>query len=86
MIYVIDKIRDKKTGEPHERETRRKGHRVKLERLELGVPMFMRYIDEEDALLQTSGVEAYNAEYKTAKHLTVQTKNTVYMFRKVVDQ
>jgi hypothetical protein len=83
MIYEIERIRNKTTGEPHERESRRKGHRVKLEILKLGKPMFLRYIDEEDAILQTSRVEAYNAEYKTASFLTVQTRNTVYMFRKV---
>jgi hypothetical protein len=86
MIYEIEKIRNKTTGEPHEREIRRKGHRVKLEQMELEMPMLLRYVDEEDAILRTSIVEAYNADYKIVNHLIVQTKNTVYVFRKVADQ
>ena len=81
MIYVIDSIREK-SGKPHEREGRRKGHRVEITDVSLGIPLVARYIDEDTAYLQTSKVEAYNAEWETSNHLTVQTRNSVYTFRK----
>jgi hypothetical protein len=80
-IYTIEKVRDKKTGEVKGRETRRKGHRVKIENVELSVPLIWTYVDE-GTFVTTSKVTAYNAEYKTQKHLTVQTKNSVYVFKK----
>jgi hypothetical protein len=82
MIYEIERVRAF-NGEPKEREARRKGHRVEILSLELDEPLLIRYIDDGYAVLQTSGVMAYNANYKTENHLTVQTKNTVYVFRKV---
>jgi hypothetical protein len=82
MLYVIERVRTH-NGQPKEREERRKGHRVELASLELGKPLIMRYIDDNYAILQTSSVTAYNSLYKTENHLTVQTKNSVYMFKKV---
>lgn len=84
MIYEIERVRTK-NGDVTDRETRRKGHRVQIEFLELSMPLFYRYVDG-GGLVKTSAVEAYNAEYKTQNHLSVQTRNSVYFFRKVSDE
>jgi hypothetical protein len=81
MIYVIEKVR-KFNGDFHERELRRKGHRVRINDVQLGIPLFAEYVDENNAILQTSRVTAYNADWENANHLNVQTQNTVYIFRK----
>ena len=83
-VYIIEKVRDKKTGEVKDRETRRKGHRVKIENVELGLPLVWTYVDE-GTFVTTSKVTAYNSEYKTRNHLTVQTNNSVYIFKREDD-
>lgn len=83
MIYTIVRIRDK-SGNPHEREARRKGHRVDIAFLRVGLPMMLVYIDEEDARLLTSPVEEYSrdGEVNPEDRLIVKTRDSVYVFEK----
>lgn len=85
MIYVIERIKTK-SGETHEWEGRRKGNRVKIEQLVIGMPFICAYVDESDAYLRTSDVEAYSCDSdgNPADFLVVQTSNTVYALRKEV--
>lgn len=80
MIYVIEKVREK-NGAVHERELRRKGHRVTIESLCVEQPLFYRYVTE-GSLVITSTVEAFNTDWESEGHLVVQTRNSVYCFRK----
>jgi hypothetical protein len=83
MNYVIERIR-KKSGGSHEREARRKGHRVQIGLLQIGAPMLLVYVDDDDKVLRTSPVEAYSCEPdgSIGDYLSVQTQNTVYCFRR----
>lgn len=76
--YVIESIRNT-DGTAHEREARRKGQRVEIVALYVDLPLFLRYLDEENASLRTSCVRSIE---ESADGLVVTTKNTVYTFRK----
>lgn len=78
MNYVIESIR-KLDGTPHEREARRKGHRVFINKLTTGNPLLLVYVDEVNQLLHTSTVTGISREEST---LTVTTRNTIYTFRR----
>lgn len=80
-MYTIERIRNK-DGTTHEREIRRKGHRVFIAHVQLGKPLEIVYVDDGDKVLHTSPIEAYNEGWNEKGHLVVQTKNTVYTFRK----
>lgn len=80
-VFTIERIRTKK-GEIHERELRRKGQRVAVEILQIGIPLFLRYIDDSDKLLKTSAVEAYSADGLDSDNLIIQTRNSIYCLRK----
>ena len=84
MIYVIDRIRTL-NGAIHERESRRKGHRVSIKNVEVGLPLVMRYIDEKDTVLITSPVAAVASDWKSKKVLVIQTRDTVYTIMKEDD-
>ncbi|GIN10171.1 hypothetical protein J26TS2_00380 [Shouchella clausii] len=59
------------------------GEIVEVEHLKLSESLIARLVGREDTCLRTSPVEAYNSDWKTSSILTVQTKNSVYTFRKV---
>lgn len=80
-MYVIERIRHK-DGKVHERELRRKGHRVLITHVAIGEPLVIVYVDDGDKVLRTSSVEAYNADWNSTERLVVQTKNSVYVFSK----
>lgn len=81
-IYQIERIR-KKNGERHERELRRKGQRVRIERIALSEPLVAEYLDDAGKSLVTSAIEVYSGEGLAASRLVVQTRNSVYVFRKL---
>ncbi|MGE7271392.1 hypothetical protein ACQKK5_08030 [Brevibacillus panacihumi] len=80
--YTIDRIRHK-NGTVHERELRRKGHRVNVVKLTLGSPMILEYVDS-GGYLMTTEVEAYTPPEYIRGALVVQTRNSVYTLRKEV--
>lgn len=80
-MYVIDSVRQK-DGTIHERELRRKGHRVFIAHVAIGDPLEVIYVDDSDKVLRTSPLEAYNADWNSAEKLIAQTKNSVYVFSK----
>lgn len=75
--YEIYKIRDRATGEAHERESRRQGHKIKIVALGTGYSMIYEYL--EGGYLTTSTVE--NIE-PNERELEVRTRNTIYTFKK----
>lgn len=81
MTYEIESIRTK-DGDIHERELRRKGHRVDIRGVMLDVPLFATYIDDGDRVLVTSPVEAFA---ETTTSLVVHTRYSIYLFRKVTE-
>lgn len=84
MYYVIERIRQK-NGQPHEREARRKGHRVQLVELTLGSPLILTYPDDGNKVLQTSAVEAFNVndDGSLRERVVIQTRNSVYVLQKL---
>ena len=81
-MYVIERIRQK-NGQPHEREARRKGHRVQIVTLEIGSPMILSYPDDGNKILQTSAVEAFSVDGAGELSGIIQTRNSVYVLRKL---
>lgn len=77
QIYTIESIRNR-DGSVHERELRRKGHRVKIEDF---IGLIITYIDEADAYLRTSPVES---DVIDGELRIVTTRNTVYTFKEAV--
>jgi hypothetical protein len=77
MIYVIARIRTK-AGISHEREARRKGHRVSIAEINVGNPLILTYIDDCYKMLCTTPVEAFT---DIGGSIVVQTRNSVYVFR-----
>lgn len=82
MNYVIESVNNA-DGTPHERDARRKGHRVEIIRCTIGAPLTYRYIDEENARVRTSNV---NNVLVSGDVLVVWTRNTVYTFTKEVSE
>lgn len=76
-VYTIYKIRNKTTGEIHERETRRQGHKLKIIALKVGYPMMYEYL--EGGFMRTSVVEEINS---SDFELEIRTLNTIYTFKK----
>ncbi|WP_337102366.1 hypothetical protein [Paenibacillus sp. YIM B09110] len=79
MTYVIESVRNH-DGSVHERELRRKGQRIIIVKLGLFSPLLAVYVDDGDAVLQTSNVIAYDGKGTDCD--TVKTRNTIYTFRK----
>jgi hypothetical protein len=77
-LYRIASIVDRRTGEPTERDARRKGHLIEVIWLRLGEPMLIKYVDE-GSILTTSGVWRYGTV--NDEHLVVTTKNSIYTFK-----
>ncbi|MGF7045729.1 hypothetical protein J2T13_000189 [Paenibacillus sp. DS2015] len=83
MIYVIESIRNRDDGSPHEREARRKGQRVELLSYDVGSPMLVCYRDDHNSILRTSEVvSVLGSDCGSFRRIT--TKNTVYTFREEV--
>lgn len=80
--YTIERVRHK-NGTVHERELRRKGHRVRVIILTLGAPMILEYVDS-GGYLTTTDVETYTSPEYIGGALVVQTRNSVYTPRKEV--
>lgn len=80
-MYIIKRIRNK-DGSTHEREFRRKGHRVFIAHVELGKPLEAIYVDDGDKKLITSPLEGFNSDWVEQGHLIAQTENSVYVFGK----
>jgi len=78
-IYTIESVKHR-DGSAHERETRRKGHRVRIGHLGSSAPLIAEYIDEPDAVLRTSPVSDW---IRGDGKLIVWTRNSTYTFRKV---
>ncbi|MCD9024350.1 hypothetical protein [Cohnella silvisoli] len=88
-LYVIESIRDRKTGEAHEREARRKNHRVNILRAEVGHRLIADYVDEPGSTLRTTVVtdaDTYSLDWWLGDRLVVETENTVYTFRKISEE
>lgn len=81
-MYIIKRIRNK-DGNTHEREFRRKGHRVFIAHVELGKPLEAVYVDDGNKRLTTSPLEAFNSDWVDQRYLIAQTENSVYVFGKV---
>jgi hypothetical protein len=77
MIYTIESIVDRRTGEPTERDARRKGHRIEVIWLSPGEPMLLKYVDE-GSILTTSGVWEH---HHLPDSLVVKTRNSIYTFK-----
>jgi hypothetical protein len=82
VTYVIESVCNQ-DGTPHERDGRRKGHRVEIIRCTIGAPLTYRYLDEENARVRTSAVD--NVLIGEGL-LVVWTRNTVYTFTKEAAQ
>lgn len=80
-VYEIHKIRDRYSDKIHEREVRRKGHRVNIFHLEMNQFMYWTYIDGS-GITRTSEVKSFSNSADGAT-LTVTTKNSVYTFKKI---
>lgn len=81
VIYKIYKIRDRETGEVHEREIRRQGHRLKILSLDIGMPLVWEYLDGS-GVMRTSRVELFSIKTDVNDSLIVTTQNTIYTFKK----
>lgn len=79
-IYEIYQIRDRYTGEAHEREARRQGHKLKLAHLRIGEYMFWEYLDGS-GVMRTSTVKSFSHN-EDRSLFTVATRNTNYVFKK----
>lgn len=77
-VFQFEKARSKATGEPTEREGRRKGSYLSIMHLAIGQPMFLEY--EKGGVLKTSLVKMIK---ESKENLEVVTMNTVYTFRKM---
>lgn len=82
MTYVIESVSNA-DGTPHERNARRKGHRVEITRCTIGSPLLYRYLDEEGARVRTSKVT--NVLIGEGL-LVVWTRNSLYTFSKEATQ
>lgn len=60
------------------------GRRVFVEGVKLSLPLRVA-VEGSDKFLLTSSVEAFNSDWESSGFLCVQTRNTVYTFRKVVE-
>lgn len=78
-IYVIESIRNRADGNPHEREARRKGHRVEILHCCVGDSLLFAYRDDGGKVLRTSAVSSVS---HGDDDLVVWTRNTVYHFTK----
>lgn len=78
--YIIDKIRNLSDGSIHERETRRKGHEVRLLVLQAGACMLWEYI--EGGMVRTSIVQKFKYDNGV---LSVITENSSYEFKGVLE-
>lgn len=78
--YVIESIRYP-DGTPHERDARRKGHRVQIAHLKRGEVMAAVYVDDGGKLLRTTRVREI-VRTDGDEVLVVRTRNSVYTFRK----
>ncbi|MEW9697985.1 hypothetical protein [Paenibacillus sp. SI8] len=76
MIYVIDSIRHR-DGTPHEREARRKGHRVEIVNCRVGQSMVYGYVDEGTAVHTSLVQDVITGEGE----LVVWTDNSEYTFK-----
>jgi coenzyme F420-reducing hydrogenase beta subunit len=77
--YVIDTITIRKTGLPHERQARRKGHLVDVIWMKLGEPMIYQYVAQQGSHVSTSA--AVNIENLVDGSLVVTTRNSIYTFK-----
>lgn len=77
-IYIVESVRYPE-GTPHEREARRKGHRVQIAHLKRGEVMAAVYVDDGGKLLRTTRVREIEQNDDV---LIVHTRNSVYTFRK----
>lgn len=75
-IFVFEKARNKANGEVLERETRRKGHELMIQLLDIGKPLLYEYVS--GGSLYTSRVIEY--EFNEGE-LVVTTMNSVYTFK-----
>lgn len=82
MKYVFERARDKNTGKHTEMSLRRKGSVVTIEGIALSAPLIAVY-EDGSGILRTSAVEVYNSDWENETFLNVQTRNSVYIFRKV---
>lgn len=78
-IYTIDAVKNA-DGSTHEREARRKGHRVTIKHLKRSEHMLVVYIDEGGKVLRTSRVRHVG---ESDGLIQVTTQNSVYTFRKL---
>lgn len=79
-VYEIYQIRDRYTGEIHERETRRQGHKLKLGHLRIGEIMIWDYLDGT-GYVRTSTVKSFSSS-EDGNLFTVTTRNTNYTFKR----
>lgn len=82
MIYIIERITRRQDGSTHERELRRKGHRVSIVTLMIGAPMIAVYVDDDNKVLTTSNVILIS---RFGDVLKVSTSNSVYTLREAGD-
>lgn len=73
--YIFEKARNKHTGEVLERESRRKGHKLKFDYLEIDVPLVYSYL--EGGFVRTSKIESFEVK---SKEVVVTTINSIYTF------
>jgi len=82
-LYTIESVR-RRDGSVHEREARRKGHRVRIGHIGGDAPLRAEYVDEPGAVLHTSPVSDW-VRTDSGK-LVVWTGNSVYTFRKIDEE
>ena len=82
-LYTIESVR-RRDGTVHEREARRKGHRVRVGHIGAGAPLRAEYVDEPGAILHTSPVSDWIRA--DSGKLVVWTGNSVYTFRIVNEE
>ncbi|MFS0643803.1 hypothetical protein [Siminovitchia sp. 179-K 8D1 HS] len=78
-VYRYESSRNRETGEPTEREYRRKGHLLTIALLKIDYCMLIEYVDGS-GVLRTSAVESID---ETDDLLIVTTLNTIYTFERV---
>lgn len=78
-VFKFLESKDKSTGAPTERETRRKGSLLMLNYLQEGAPARIEYKDGSGVLL-TSNVQNIS---ESSKDIIIETMNTLYRFEKV---
>lgn len=80
MLFEIERVTARNGGKDGVGKSF-EGRSVNVQDVVLSKSLFL-FDDYGSIVLQTSNVEAYNSEWRTSGHLTVQTRNTVYSLRK----